>query len=136
VKLITALFQSFIHIRRFRPDVVVGTGGYVCGPPAYMATLLRIPVVLQEQNSYPGVTTRLLAHRVTRVYLAIERARRFLRRQDNTVISGNPVRIVVGTVTRAEAAKRLDWMHAENALWAAARVRHLLILQCLVPCGI
>lgn len=107
VKLITALVQSFMHIRRFRPDVVVGTGGYVCGPPAFVANLLGIPVVLQEQNSYPGVTTRLLAHRVRQVYLTFERSQRFLRRQDNTKVSGNPVRSSVGTVSREEGAQRL-----------------------------
>jgi len=107
VKVVTALVQSFMHLRRFRPDVVVGTGGYVCGPPAFVATLLGIPVVLQEQNSYPGITTRLLAHRVRQVYLTFERSRRFLRRQDNIAISGNPVRGAVGTVSRVEGAQRL-----------------------------
>lgn len=119
VKLITALAQSFVHLRRFRPDIVVGTGGYVCGPPAFVANLLGVPVVLQEQNSYPGVTTRLLAHRVRRVYLTFERSRRFLRRQDNTVVSGNPVRQAVGTVPRAEGAKRLGLDPARTTLLVA-----------------
>ncbi len=107
LKVITAIVQSAVYLRRFQPDVVVGTGGYVCGPPAFAATLLGIPMVLQEQNSYPGITTRLLAHRAQKVYLTFERSRTFLRRSDNTVISGNPVRRVVGTIPRTEGAERL-----------------------------
>jgi len=107
VKVVTALVQSIRHLRRFHADVVVGTGGYVCGPPAYAAVLMGIPMVLQEQNSYPGVTTRMLAHRARQVYLTFERSRAFLRRQDNTIITGNPVRGAVGSVGRAEGAGRL-----------------------------
>lgn len=116
VKILTALVQSFLHIRRFRPDVVVGTGGYVCGPPVYVATLLGIPAVLQEQNSFPGVTTRLLAARARQVHVTFERTKRFLRRQDNIVLSGNPVRDSMGTVARAEGAGRLGLDPARQTL--------------------
>ena len=107
LKVLTSLVQSFMHIRRFRPDVVVGTGGYVSGPPVFVASLLGIPTALQEQNSYPGVTTRLLAGRVKQVHVMFERTKRFLRRQDNILMSGNPVRGSIGSVTRADAAARL-----------------------------
>jgi UDP-N-acetylglucosamine--N-acetylmuramyl-(pentapeptide) pyrophosphoryl-undecaprenol N-acetylglucosamine transferase len=117
VKIVTSLVQSFMHIRRFKPDVVVGTGGYVSGPPVYVATLLGIPTVLQEQNSYPGVTTRLLAARVKQVHVMFERTKRFLKRQDNILMSGNPVRTTIGTVTRADAAARLGLDPAKQTLF-------------------
>lgn len=116
VKVVTSLVQSFMHIRRFKPDVVVGTGGYVSGPPVYVASLLGIPTVLQEQNSYPGVTTRLLATRVRQVHVMFERTKRFLKRQDNILMSGNPVRTTIGSVARAEAAARLGLDPAKQTL--------------------
>ena len=115
-KVLTSLVQSFVHIRRFRPDVVVGTGGYVSGPPVFVASLLGIPTALQEQNSYPGVTTRLLAGRVKQVHVMFERTKRFLRRQDNILMSGNPVRDTIGSVTRADAAARLGLDPAKPTL--------------------
>ncbi len=63
VKVMVSLLQSFRLMKRLRPAVVVGTGGYVSGPVVYMASVLGIPTLLQEQNSYPGVTTRMLARR-------------------------------------------------------------------------
>jgi UDP-N-acetylglucosamine--N-acetylmuramyl-(pentapeptide) pyrophosphoryl-undecaprenol N-acetylglucosamine transferase len=92
LKVLVSLMQSFFLIRRVRPDVVVGTGGYVCGPVLYAASLLRIPVVLHESNSYPGVTTRLLAHRATRVLVGFEATKRWLKRSDNVQFVGTPTR--------------------------------------------
>ncbi len=56
---------GFLH--RFRPDVVLGTGGYAAGPVGAAAVMLRIPLVLQEQNTVPGVTNRLLAPHASRI---------------------------------------------------------------------
>ena len=69
VRVAAAVRQSRAILKSFRPDVVVGTGGYVCGPPLAAGMLLGIPTLIQEQNGYPGVTTRLLAHRATEVHL-------------------------------------------------------------------
>ena len=104
LKLIVATVQSLILIRRLRPAVVVGTGGYVCGPPVFAASLLGVPTLIQEQNSYPGVTTRLLARRVSEVHVSFESIRRYLKRQENLWVSGNPVRSSVGTVSRQDGA--------------------------------
>jgi UDP-N-acetylglucosamine--N-acetylmuramyl-(pentapeptide) pyrophosphoryl-undecaprenol N-acetylglucosamine transferase len=86
VHLLVALVQSWALLRRLRPAVVVGTGGYVSGPPVFVATLLGIPTVLQEQNSYPGVTTRLLARRVDEVHIVYPPTRKYLRRVRNVVV--------------------------------------------------
>ena len=103
--LMIAMVQSFVLIRKFRPDVVVGTGGYVCGPPVFVATLLGIPTLIQEQNSYPGVTTRILAKRVNEVHITFEGSRRYFKRTDNVKLSGNPVRVAIGTISREEGAR-------------------------------
>ena len=100
VHLLIALVQSWSLLRRLRPTVVVGTGGYVSGPPVFVATLLRVPTLLQEQNSYPGVTTRLLARRVHEVHIVYEQTRRYIHRQHGVVVSGNPIRGEIGRVAR------------------------------------
>lgn len=93
LKVLVACVQSFFLLRKLKPDVVVGTGGYVCGPPLVMASLLGIPTVIQEQNTLPGITTRLLAARATQVHLSFEATKEFLKRTDNIVVSGNPTRM-------------------------------------------
>jgi UDP-N-acetylglucosamine--N-acetylmuramyl-(pentapeptide) pyrophosphoryl-undecaprenol N-acetylglucosamine transferase len=106
LKLLVALVQSFLLIRREKPDVVVGTGGYVCGPPLFVASLCRIPTLIQEQNSYPGLTTRLLAPRATEVHLSFECAKRYLKRTHCVKVTGNPTREAIGTIDRAAGAAR------------------------------
>ncbi len=105
IKMLVSVLQSLRLLRRLRPSVVVGTGGYVSGPPVFAATVLGIPALLQEQNSYPGVTTRLLAGRVREVHLTFEASRRFLKRTDNVRLSGNPVRSALIGTGRSEAAR-------------------------------
>ena len=104
VKLAVALVQSFVLLRTVRPNIAVGTGGYVCGPVLYAATVLGIPTLIQEQNSYPGVTTRILAPQVDQVHITFDSTRRFLKRADNVRLSGNPTRSSLGAASRTEAA--------------------------------
>jgi len=106
LKLPVALAQSFLLIKREKPDVVVGTGGYVCGPPLFVASLCGIPTLIQEQNSYPGLTTRLLAPRAAEVHLSFERARRYLKRARCVMVTGNPTRDAIGAIDRAAGAAR------------------------------
>ena len=104
LKIATSVIQSFVLMWKLKPRVVVGTGGYVCGPPLFAASFLGIPTLIQEQNSYPGVTTRLLAARVKEVHLSFESSRRYVTRRDNVYVSGNPTRENMGKVPRAEGA--------------------------------
>lgn len=110
VKLVVSMVQSFFLIKQFQPDVVVGTGGYVCGPVLSVASWLRVPTVVHESNSYPGVTTRLVAHRVSKVLITFEATKQWLKRLDNVEIVGTPTREILGTVSKEEGQKnfRLD----------------------------
>jgi UDP-N-acetylglucosamine--N-acetylmuramyl-(pentapeptide) pyrophosphoryl-undecaprenol N-acetylglucosamine transferase len=99
---IVSFVQSFVLIRRFKPDVVIGTGGYVCGPVLTMASWLGIPVVVHESNSYPGVTTRLLSRRATVVFTAFADTAARLPRQDNVMLVGTPVRSSLGKRSRED----------------------------------
>ena len=101
LKVLVSLVQSFFVIRQFRPDVVVGTGGYVCGPVLFVASILKIPTVIHESNSYPGVTTRMLATRATKVFIAFDDAKRWLKRTDHVTLVGTPTREILGAVARS-----------------------------------
>lgn len=105
IKVLVSLVQSLFVIRQFQPDVIIGTGGYVCGPILFVGSLLGIPTVIHESNSFPGVTTRLLAKRATAVFIAFDEARRWLRRTDHVVLVGTPTRDLLGTAPRDEARK-------------------------------
>lgn len=106
VKALVALLQSFFLIRKVTPRVVVGTGGYVCGPVLIVASLLNVPTVVHESNSYPGVTTRLLASRVSRVFLTFELTKKWLPRVEAGKIEllGNPTRESLGRISRHEGS--------------------------------
>jgi UDP-N-acetylglucosamine--N-acetylmuramyl-(pentapeptide) pyrophosphoryl-undecaprenol N-acetylglucosamine transferase len=103
--LIGALVQSTLLLRKLSPDVVVGTGGYVSWPVLKVAAFRKIVSVLQEQNSFPGITTRRLAQRAERIYLGFERAREHLRTKGRIIVTGNPVRASVMNGSRSEAIK-------------------------------
>ncbi len=84
------LWESRRIIREFRPDVVVGVGGYSSGPPVLLAALTGTPTLLQEQNAQPGMTNRLLARFSSRVATAFEECTSFFG--EKAVLTGNPVR--------------------------------------------
>lgn len=79
-------------LRSFRPDVVLGTGGYASGPVVMSAYLLGIPGAIQEQNAVPGKTNRFLSRVSGRTFAAWEYSRRFFPRPERVVVTGNPVR--------------------------------------------
>jgi UDP-N-acetylglucosamine--N-acetylmuramyl-(pentapeptide) pyrophosphoryl-undecaprenol N-acetylglucosamine transferase len=92
LKIAVSFVQSYFLLRRFRPDAVVGTGGYVCGPVLFVASLLTIPTVVHESNSYPGITTRLLSARSTKIFVAFASTAQWLKRKDNILAVGTPTR--------------------------------------------
>ena len=100
IKVVVSLVQSFFLMRKFQPNVVIGTGGYVCGPILLIASMLGVPTVIHESNSYPGVTTRLLSTRATRIFTAFNATTRWLKQKDNVELIGTPTRDVLGTISQ------------------------------------
>ena len=92
-KLAVSLFQSWRILRRRRPDVVVGTGGFASGPLLYVAAKTGRPTLIHEQNEYPGITTRKLAGDVDEVHVTFASSERLLTQARRLVLSGNPVRL-------------------------------------------
>jgi UDP-N-acetylglucosamine--N-acetylmuramyl-(pentapeptide) pyrophosphoryl-undecaprenol N-acetylglucosamine transferase len=91
LKVFSSLIKSRKIIRRFKPDIVLGTGGFASGPLLYAAAAKGIPTLIQEQNSYPGITNKLLSKKAKRICVAYEGLERFFPK-DKIVITGNPVR--------------------------------------------
>ena len=91
IKLASSLLKSFFILKRFKPDVVIGTGGFASGAVLKVASMLGIPTVIQEQNSYPGITNKLLAKKANSICVAYENLERFFPK-DKLHFTGNPVR--------------------------------------------
>ncbi len=90
-KLVQSLLAAGKIVKRFRPNVVIGTGGYASGPTLYMASLKKIPSLIQEQNSYPGITNRLLAKKADRICVAYDGLEKYFP-PEKIIKTGNPVR--------------------------------------------
>jgi len=90
-KVLIGSIQSLAIMRDFRPHLIVGVGGYSSGPVCLCAWLLGIPTAIHEQNSFPGLTNRILAPLAKKVFISFEESRRYFKR-GNLLLSGNPVR--------------------------------------------
>jgi len=90
-KLISSLLKANKIIKSFKPDVAIGTGGYASGPLLQVAVSRKIPSLIQEQNSYPGITNKLLARKVKKICVAYDGLERFFP-ANKIIKTGNPVR--------------------------------------------
>ena len=105
-KLISSLCKAKKILKRFKPDAVVGVGGFASGPIMRKATAMKIPVVIQEQNSFPGVTNKIVAPKAARICVAYENMERWFPK-DKIVLTGNPLRNnVVATEGKREEGAR------------------------------
>ena len=111
-KILRSLWLCRGILRRFQPDVVVGTGGYASAPTLWMAQRMGIPTVVQEQNSYAGVTNRGVSQKARAICVAYDGLERWFP-ADRTYKTGNPVRAAVAALA---AAPRTDDQRAEAAL--------------------
>ena len=101
---VAGLFQSIAIVRKFRPSVAVGTGGYVSGPVMLAAAMLGVPVVIHEQNVVPGATNRLLSRWAKIVAVSWEESKQYLARPERSVLTGNPIRPEIMSAQREESA--------------------------------
>ncbi len=102
-RIITAFLQSLRAIKKFGPDLAIGTGGYASGPAISVAGKLGIPVFLQEQNVYPGVTTRMLAKYAKTIYVSYSDSKKYLK---NIKTMGTPLRISLQQQDYKESLKK------------------------------
>lgn len=106
------VWKSIQIVKAFKPDVVIGTGGYVCGPVLLAASLLKIPSMIQEQNVIPGITNKILARFVDKIAIGYKEAQAYFTeyKPEQIIFTGNPIRPEVMSATREEgqAALRLS----------------------------
>ncbi len=111
LKVVKSLMDARKIIKEFEPDVAIGTGGYASGPLLYMAYKKGIPALIQEQNSYAGITNKLLAKKVNKVCVASDNMGRFFP-LDKIVFTGNPVRQdLIGNQKQNENQKQAAMAH-------------------------
>ena len=104
-------------IKDFKPQVAVGVGGYASGPTLNKAAAMGIPCLIQEQNSYAGVTNKLLAKKAAKICVAYEGMERFFP-AEKIILTGNPVRqaLLETTITREEAIKTFGFNPAKKTI--------------------
>jgi UDP-N-acetylglucosamine--N-acetylmuramyl-(pentapeptide) pyrophosphoryl-undecaprenol N-acetylglucosamine transferase len=115
IKLITSLIQSLFIVNRLDPDVAISCGGYVAGPVGWIAAKKGIPLVIQEQNSYPGVTNRILGRSAERVFTAFKDADRYFP-IERTKVAGNPTRKSLTEADKQAAYKKFDFTSEKRTL--------------------
>ncbi|MBE7660083.1 undecaprenyldiphospho-muramoylpentapeptide beta-N-acetylglucosaminyltransferase [Tenacibaculum finnmarkense] len=91
VKLVHSLWKAQVIIKKFKPDIAIGTGGFASGPTLMVAGKKNIPTLVQEQNSYPGITNKLLSKKAHKICVAYDGLERFFSK-DKIIKTGNPVR--------------------------------------------
>ena len=111
LKLASSLWKSRKIIKDFKPNVVIGTGGFASGPLLQMANMQNIPTVIQEQNSFPGITNKLLSKKANTICVAYENLERFFPKE-KMILTGNPVRqdliAIESKTAEAKAYFKLD----------------------------
>ncbi|MDR1565143.1 MAG: undecaprenyldiphospho-muramoylpentapeptide beta-N-acetylglucosaminyltransferase [Oscillospiraceae bacterium] len=120
-------------INEFKPDIGIGTGGYVSGPILRKAAQKGIPIIIHEQNAFPGVTTKMLSRYAECVMLAVEDAKKHLGSEVKWEVTGNPLRADVLTYSRVAARKELELDERPLVLSFGGSLGARAINEALIP---
>ena len=107
IKAVTSVIEAKKIVRSFKPDIVIGTGGYVSWPVLKAASKLGIPTCIHEQNAYPGVTTRMLSKYVDKVMISFEESAKYFDVPEKLTLVGNPVSEKMLTADKDKCRKKL-----------------------------
>lgn len=114
---VTSVFEAKRIIKEFKPDIVIGTGGYVCWPVLKAASSMKIPTVVHESNAYPGVTTKMLSKYVDKILLNFEESAKYLETaKEKLAVVGNPVKGEMFSQSKSECRKSLGILPGEKVL--------------------
>src|SRR4030067_796479 len=106
--LMKSMVESIKRLRQIQPQAVIGTGGYVSAPAVLAASLMRIPTFIQEQNSFPGITTRILSLFAKKVFLAYDESQKYFWVKKKLKVTGNPVRPEIFKTDKTSAMKKFN----------------------------
>ncbi len=115
--LLKGLNQAGKILKEFKPNIVIGTGGYVCAPIVYKAQQYNIKTVVQEQNAYPGKTNRILSRKADFVFINFKEAEKYLK-NDNIVYVGNPIREDFTHIDREKSREKLGILKDEKFVFS------------------
>jgi UDP-N-acetylglucosamine--N-acetylmuramyl-(pentapeptide) pyrophosphoryl-undecaprenol N-acetylglucosamine transferase len=116
LKLIVSAVQSLTINFSYKPKVAIGSGGYVSGPAIWGASVMGAKIILLEQNSYPGVTTRMLERRAQEIHISFEDSKKYLRNQQALILTGNPVRKNLGSIDKKSALEKFGLIESKKIL--------------------
>lgn len=103
------LFRVSKIIKAFKPDIVIGTGGYVCGSVLLAAAMMDVPTLIHEQNAFPGVTNKILSRFVDVVAVNFPEAKKYFPKGKNVIVTGNPIRSDILCISREEGLKEFGF---------------------------
>nr|WP_300002296.1 undecaprenyldiphospho-muramoylpentapeptide beta-N-acetylglucosaminyltransferase [Tissierella sp.] len=106
-ELLYGLKESGRIIDDFKPDIVIGTGGYVCGPVVFKAARKKIPTLIHEQNAFPGITNKILSRFVDRVAVTFEESIAYFKFPERVIKVGNPIRSEILNIDKKQAYEKL-----------------------------
>lgn len=106
VKVLVSMIQSLLINMQLKPRVAVGTGAYVSGPVLWGASVLGSKIILLEQNSYPGITNRMLEKKADEIHISFEDSKKYFRESRKLILSGNPVRTDVKLIDKNSALEK------------------------------
>lgn len=113
-KTIKSIGQAKKILQEFKPDVVIGTGGYICVSVGLAAKKLNIPIVLHESNAFPGVAVKLLSKKAEKVLVGFEDAKARLTKAKEVVVTGTPTKIKKEQISEFEKAKKREELGLKN----------------------
>lgn len=116
LKVFVSAFQSLAISFGFKPRVAIGCGAYVSGPVIWSASVMGAKIILLEQNSYPGVTNRLLEKKADEIHITFEESKKYFREKDKLHVTGNPVRINLKLGDKIEALKKFGLDETKKTL--------------------
>lgn len=133
INVIVATVKAKKIIKNYKPDIVVGTGGYVCYPVLKAASKLGIPTVVHESNAFPGLTTRMLVDVVDKILLGFEESRKHYKNPEKTIVTGTPVRGEFNKYTKESAKAELGIpadMPLVVSVWGSLGADHMNEAMC------
>lgn len=124
-----AFWETKKILKEFKPDLVIGTGGYVSGPVVFTAAFFGVPALLHEQNALPGITNKILSKMVKRILVTFPESEKYFGAKEKVSVVGLPVREEIGTISRQDGAKAFGLDPAKRTILVTGGSRGALSLN-------
>ena len=115
LEVLAAYFKAILVLSKIKPDIIVGTGGYVSAPSLMAASALKIPIVIHDPDAHPGVVNRFISNYASIVSVAFEGAKKYFK-NTNIILNGNPLRDIFRQTSKREAVEQLGLDENKNTL--------------------